>query len=220
MRALTRGTALPETALVLGIALIMILGAVQSTVIGYSQVSADGAAFVAAHTTAIDGAANAPTVVASAFPDLNPNAIATAQPSPDLQQATVSKSVDGFLMVPGLASSYQLNGSDVEYAPAAAARAPQDFSFSIGATLNNYCPSSGICSPRPIWLAQSVNTQGAGNGWNGTFTEWRCHQQYYASVNWPSQRPTGGLAGTTFDPQTHNGVEYPIYSWDTTHACK
>lgn len=215
-----RGAALPETAMTLGISLILLLGAVQSTVIGYSQVSADGAAFVAAHTTAMDATSSAPSVVATTYPRLNADSVSVSQPGTGLQQATISKKVDGFLMIPGLANSYQLSGADVEFAPGNSAQAPQDFSFSIDAVLNNYCPDSGACSPRTIWLAQSVNTQGSGNGWNGAFTEWRCHQQYYASINWPQQRPTGGLKGSAYDPESHSSWEYAIYSWDGSHACR
>jgi hypothetical protein len=205
---------------VLGISLILMLGAVQSTVIGYSQVSADGAAFVAAHTTAMDSSASGSSVVASTLPGFSADSVSVSSPGNDLQQATVSKSVDGFLMVPGVAGSYQLSGADVEFAPNAASQMPQDFSFSIDATLNNYCPDHGPCSPRSIYLAQYVDTQGAGNGWNGPFAEWRCHQQYYASLNFPSQRPLGGLTGSSFDPQANKTVENTIYGWDNgSHAC-
>jgi hypothetical protein len=218
---IARGTALPETALVIGIALMLMLGAVQSTVIGYSQVSADGAAFVAAHTSAMDPSADASSVVSTTFPNFSADTLAVSSPAPNLRQATVSKAVDGFLLVPGLASSYQLGGADIEFAPPGAANAPQPFTFSIDATLNNYCPDSGVCSPRQIYLAQYVDTQANGNGWNGPFTEWRCHQQYFASVNWPHQRPQGGLQQTQYDPEYSKSAEYPIYGWDGgTHACK
>jgi hypothetical protein len=216
-----RGTALPETALVIGIALMLILGAVQATVMGYSQVSADGAAFVAAHTAAIDPSANSSSAASTAYPDFSADALAVSSPAPNLRQATIAKAVDGFFMVPGLASSYQLSGADVEFAPLAAANTPQTFSFSVDALLNNYCPDSGTCTPRQIYLAQNVDTQANGNGWNGPFAEWRCHQQYYASLNWPQQRPLGGLQRTAYDPEWNKSAEYPIYSWDTgSHACK
>ena len=219
IRNIERGTALPETAMVIGIALVIMLGAVQTTVIGFSQVSADGAAFVAAHTTAMDSNASASSIVTTTYPNFNADAVAVSSPAPNLQQVTISKKVDGFLMVPGLASSYQLTGADIEFTPGNAG-APQTFSFAIDAKLNNYCPDSGPCSPRAMYLAQYVNTTANGNGWNGPFTEWRCHQQYYASLNWPHQRPLGGLAGSQYDPQWSKSLEYPIYSWDAGTTCK
>ncbi|HVA27901.1 MAG TPA: hypothetical protein VNF68_06955 [Candidatus Baltobacteraceae bacterium] len=220
IRSIARGTALPETALVIGISLIIVLGAVQATIIGYTQISADGAAFIAAHTAAMDATVSVPSVVATAFPNFNPDSATASSPASGLEQATVAKTVDGFLMVPGLASSYQLSGADVEFSPNGAAQVPQDFSFAIDATLNNYCPDNGPCSTRTIYLAQYVDTQSNANGWNGPFAEWRCHQQYYASVNWPQSRPQGGLQGSVYDPQSPSSLEYPIYKWDAgSHAC-
>ncbi|HMD01878.1 MAG TPA: TadE family protein [Candidatus Baltobacteraceae bacterium] len=52
MRA-SRGAALTETALVVGVVLILILGAVQLGVIGYVQMTADAAAFMDAHENVI-----------------------------------------------------------------------------------------------------------------------------------------------------------------------
>jgi hypothetical protein len=220
-----RGSALPETAIVLGLSLMLMLAAVQSTILGYAQVSADGAAFVAAHTSAIDAAsgatsasANGTSAVNSSYPNLNPDSTVLSSGT-NVAQATVTKSVDGFAMIPGLATSYQLNGSDAEFSPAGGS-SPQDFSFSIDAQLNNYCPDSGDCTPRAIWLAQYVDTKANGNGWNGPFAEWRCHQQYYAALNWPQNRPLGGLQGSSYDPESSKSLEAPIYGWDTgTHAC-
>lgn len=220
-----RAAALPETALIIGLSLLMLLGIAQMTLIGLAQVSADGAAFVAAHTAAIDSSANVPSVVATAFPQLNANSIVATPSASNLQQAVVSKSVGGFLLLPGVASTYALSGSDVEFSPQGVNATPQPFSFGINATLKNYCPVSGACSlpsTYSVYLAQYVNTQASGNGWNGAFAEWRCHQQYLASVNFPSSRPTGGLAGSIYDPTnaSNKDVEYPIYQWDQGVPCK
>ena len=221
IRTIARGTALPETALVIGISLVVVLGAVQATLIGYSQISTDGAAFVAAHTVALDSAVSAPNVVATAFPNFSPDGVTTSASNGNIEQATVTKNVDGFLMVPGVASSYELTGADVEFAPANGQNAAQTFAFAIDATLENYCPDHGPCGPRTIYLAQYVDTQTNANGWNGPFAEWRCHQQYYASVNWPQTRPTGGLIGSSYDPESPKTVENSIYGWDTgAHTCK
>ncbi|MDE2481743.1 MAG: pilus assembly protein [bacterium] len=221
MRALHRGTALPETALVIGISLVVVLGAVQAAIVGYSQISTDGAAFVAAHTLALDAAVSAPSVVATALPNFAPDGIVTSAVNGNIEQATVTKRVDGFMMLPGLASSYQLTGADAEFAPSNGQGAAQTFAFAIDAALDNYCPDRGSCGTRAIYLAQSVDTASNANGWNGPFAEWRCHQQYYASVNWPQQRPTTGVIGSAFDPESPGTNEYAIYRWDTgSHACK
>jgi len=78
-----RGAALAETALVVGVILIMILGSVQLGVIGYLQMTADAAAFLSAHQLAV-GDPNAITATQGVFPQfsgvnqINP----TAAPAP------------------------------------------------------------------------------------------------------------------------------------------
>jgi hypothetical protein len=52
-RHLRRGAALPETALVLTLMLMVVVGAIRVSVVGYQQVSADGAAFFNAHETGL-----------------------------------------------------------------------------------------------------------------------------------------------------------------------
>ncbi len=210
---------MPETAMVLGTALVILLGAVQMTTIGFSQISADGAAFVAAHTTAVDPAANGSAAVQSALPAFNPDSLALSTPLPNIRQAVVTKAVDGFTMLPGLAGSYALSTADQEYQnPNAGKAAP--FAFSVNAQLNNYCDDTETCSPRSIYLAQAIDETGSGQGWNGPFNEWRCHQQYFASLNFPATRPAGGLAASGYDPQSRGTVENSIYSWDTGAACR
>jgi len=220
--------ALPETALTLGIALLLILGTAQMTIIGFSQVSADGAAFVAAHTTAIDSSANPATTVATAFPQLSADSVTATPAAVDLQQAVVSKTVGGFLALPGVAANYALTGADVEFTTSAST-SPQPFAFGASAVLANYCPASGACvlpSTYSMYLAQSIDEQSNAQGWNGAFAEWRCHQQYYAALSsgsdqFPQSRPTTGLKNSVWDPNNPHGAEAPIYGWDVgNHACQ
>jgi len=77
-----RGAALAETALVVGVILIMILGSVQLGVVGYVQMTADAASFVNAHQNAV-GDPNALTATESVFPQFGPLDIrASAAPAP------------------------------------------------------------------------------------------------------------------------------------------
>ncbi len=48
-----RGAALPETALVLTLLLMVVIGAIRVAIVGYEQVSADGAAYFNAHETGL-----------------------------------------------------------------------------------------------------------------------------------------------------------------------
>jgi TadE-like protein len=77
-----RGAALAETALVVGVILIMILGSVQLGVVGYLQMTADAAAFLNAHQNAV-GDVNALPATESVFPQFGPlNISASAAPAP------------------------------------------------------------------------------------------------------------------------------------------
>jgi hypothetical protein len=71
-----------------------------------------------------------------------------------------------------------------------------------------------------MYLAQGVNN-GNGNGVNGTFSEWQCHQKNYASVNWPNAYPSwASIQGGKLDPTQNNSTENTIYGWDSgTHKC-
>jgi hypothetical protein len=70
----TRGAALAETALVLTGILALIFGVIQIGVIGYLQITADGAAFIAAHEFALGNATTAQsamTLAQGAFPEIS-----------------------------------------------------------------------------------------------------------------------------------------------------
>lgn len=79
-----RGVALPETALVLATLLLALFGALRVGVIGYNQISADGAAFLSSHESAL-GAVSPWSVAAGVFPAAK-NAVVTQtqQPAPSM----------------------------------------------------------------------------------------------------------------------------------------
>jgi hypothetical protein len=218
--ARTRGTALPETALTIGLSLLLVLGAAQMAIIGYTQISADGAAFVAAHEQAQNPSINGATEGASVFSAFNSSNFSTPSPQPSIIPFSVSKSVGGFALVPGVAPAYTVTGKDVEYSPDSPGATPAPYQFSVNAALLNYCDPHGNCSlpsNRSIYLAQGVGN-GNGNGANGIFSEWRCHQKYYASVKWPTNTfPEGynAIKNSDLDPYNNNSTENTIYGWDS-----
>lgn len=221
-----RGTALPETALTIGLALLLVLGAAQMALLGYTQISADGAAFVAAHTQAQNPGANGKTWASNVFSNISTSDFTNPSPQASLVPMAVTKSVAGFPLMPGLASNYSVSGKDLEYAPDAAGATPAPYEFGATAKLLNYCVSNTTDCDLPsnytIYLAQGVGN-GNGNGSNGIFSEWRCHQKYYAQLNWSQMSYPDGYAaiqGSKYDPLKNNSLENNIYSWDSgTNKC-
>lgn len=223
MKRSTMGVALPETALMLSICLIVIFGAARMAIIGFTQAATDGGSFVAAHALAMNPSASAPSVIQSVFPQFATGDIGAPGSTGNFQTQTVSKTVDGFPLL-NLKKSYTITGGDVELKPQGAAGAPQAFNFGAsGTSIVNFCDPKKTCkavTTRSVWLAQSVDTSGNGQGWNGAFKEWRCHQQSFASLNFPSTRPSGGLASSGYDWTVSTTVESTIYSWDSgNHTC-
>ena len=219
MRA-SRGTALPETAIVLSMVLLLLFGTVQLSIVGFYQSMSDGAAFVAAHAQSIAASTGGPDVAATVFPQVKSGDVTISNPTASTVEATVAKTTMGFLLVPGAASSVSVNGADIEPQISGVFATPAPYQFSVTSNLTNWCQNEwkgAKCSTFPspttygIYLAQTVNNQGNGQGWNGPFAEWRCHQQYFASVKFPNALPT---PGATWDVTNNKSPENPIYSWD------
>lgn len=217
----SRGAALVETALTIGLALLLVLGTAQMALIGYTQVSADGAAFIAAHAAAADPSATPAAVANQIFSNILPSNI-TATTAPGANGFSVSKSVPGFSMIPGMASTYTVNGSDIELAPSPPPGGTPSFQFGATSTLFNYCYPGTTCSfpsNHSMYLAQTLIP--GGNGVNGQFQEWGCHDGYFSSLTgaFPSTRPPSITAGSALDMTSAGTTEYNIYSWDSGTPC-
>ena len=220
----TRGAALPETAILLSMVLMVLLAAVQLSVIGFSQATADGAAFVAAHTEAVNASADGSAVARSIFPAVGRDVTVTNGAS--TTTAVASLTAGGLLLLPGAPSSYVISGGDVE-PTFAGGSGNGTFDFGASATLPNYCPAGpqgARCDPTyQIYLAQRLDSDG--NGINGQFKEWTCHLNAYQGVPFPSSigatgyvNPTTqgvGISGTDFDYSKSSTSEGKIYSADS-----
>ncbi|MEA2663761.1 MAG: hypothetical protein QOI11_705 [Candidatus Eremiobacteraeota bacterium] len=77
----SRGAALPETVVVLGLSLTLLYGTFELGLIGYTQLSADGAAFVAAHAAVLGNDPSA--AIASPFPMANGAKVTLTQNPPE-----------------------------------------------------------------------------------------------------------------------------------------
>jgi hypothetical protein len=226
----SRGVALVETTLTIGISLLLVLGAAQMALIGYTQIAADGAAFISAHTRAANPSANGSTTASSVFTQFETGDFSTPSPGPVLDTSEVSKTVGGFALVPGLASTYGITGKDVEYAPTNVSASPAPYQFSITNTfIKNYYDWNGpnVPSNYQVYLAQNLGNT-VGNGVNGMFGEWRCHQKYFANIahDFPNVYPGADyktyVKGTKLDAYVSNTDEGNVYSWDGSsgnHKC-
>lgn len=198
--------------------LLLLFGTVQLSIVGFYQSMSDGAAFVAAHSASLSG--SGPQVAATVFPQVKSGDVTISNPTTSTVEASVTKSTMGFLLVPGAASTVNVNGADIEPQLNGVFSSPAPYQFSVTSKLTNWCANEwkgAKCGTFPsqtaytIYLAQTVNTQGNGQGWNGPFAEWRCHQQNFASVNFPNALPT---PGATWDITNNKSPENTIYSWD------
>ena len=140
MRA-SRGTALPETAIVLSMVLLLLFGTVQLAIVGFYQSMSDGAAFVAAHAQSLSGSTGGPQVAATVFPQVHRGDVTISNPTASTVEATVAKSTMGFLLVPGAASSVSVNGADIEPQISDVFATPAPYQFSVISNLTNWCQS-------------------------------------------------------------------------------
>lgn len=220
-RERTRGAVMVETALTVGLSLLLVLATAQMALIGYSQLSADGAAYVAARAGVVDPSASPASVAHSVFSGIAASNI-QATPGTQTYQTTVKQSVPGFSLLPGVASTYTVSGADVEFAPSPPPNNTPAFSFGANATLFNYCTGSPCVLPSNHGMYLAQNLTSGGNGKNGQFAEWYCHDGYFDSLlkAFPSTRPQYGITpGSSLDMNSSGTTEHEIYSWDTGAAC-
>lgn len=213
----SRASALPETAIVISVVLMLMLGAMQVALYGYAQVSADGAAFVAANAVSNSSPTAPATLAASVFPGIAAANISTKlQGNVVVSQATTK--VAGLAFAPGMPSSLVISGADIEANAPSKSGMPANFSFGATANLNNYCPGGYTCTfPTTYAMHLAQNLDYSGNGHNGVFEEWYCHNSTYSSVSFPSSRPA---PGPNWDPANPaSGAEYTIYQWDSGAPC-
>ena len=205
-----------EMAVIVSFALLVVLGALQIFLLGFGQMSSDGAAFVAS-LAASTGYANPQGLSASIFPGIKQANISidtTTSTGVAIGKATTS--IPGIGSLPGLAALTTEQGSDIEpYTTISQHVKPEVFSFGVDANLANYCINGTSCaSTHSMTLAQHLKYIAMGP--NGQFEEWYCHQTAYQGLAFPSALPT---PGPTWDVNNAASREYKIYHWDTGTTC-
>jgi hypothetical protein len=229
MNRAQRGTALAETALVVGLALLVIFNALELSLLGFYQLHVDAAAFLTARVFSLADATTAQSTLASALPPALGGVSLTTQSNGSL--SVVQQKWDG-LLLPGFSNSSLVYGEDVE-PTASQATVTSSFAFDVpSTTLPNYYPQGDVDDPSlqytpaytGLYIAQNLGS-GNGNGWNGQFAEWRAHAQCFAKVNFPNSYAATQSSATgntyyvdkTSNPWANfpnNSVEDTIYGWD------
>jgi hypothetical protein len=203
-----------ETAVIVSFALLLLLGALQIFLLGFGQISSDGASFVAA-LAASTGYANPQGLGSTIFPGIKEVNI-TTNAGGGTVVAKASIGVPGLGAMPGLGALTTEQGADIEpYTTLSQGIGPQLFTFAVTANLSNYCSDGTMCTSNyAMTLAQHLSQYG--NGTNGQFEEWGCHATVYASLAFPATLPT---PGPTWDVNNSGSSEHTIYAWDTGTAC-
>jgi hypothetical protein len=162
------GNALPETVFVLSLLLLLLFGSVNLALIGYSQIQADGGAFVAAHVAALASPSAGPSAAAAqvnqVFPHVQPSAISVSIASGANYTTSALVSLTG----PGLPRLFGGNSPSVrvfshvdELDSNTGTPPPSGLAFSISSsTLKNYVnPATNVLTAgHQARLAQTINT--------------------------------------------------------------
>ena len=166
-----RGTALVETAFVMGIVLMIVFGGIQLAVLAFTQAGQDGAAFTAAHAYAANpgaGVAGAQAAAHGIFSHVPISAIAVT-PAGSGVSATVTGTAQG-LPVPGTPSTFALNAVAAEpMGSATPGPSATLYPFAVASTLSNYYTTpGGVAQPTyTMRLAQTFAAKSCSGGDGG-----------------------------------------------------
>ena len=236
MSGLARGGALIETALTLGVVLMLLLGTLQFGALGVKQIAQDGAAFVAARTYAqspASGVTRATGAANGAFGSV-PQAGIAVTPATGTVTATIASTMQT-PSIPGSPPSVSLrSGSTERVSP----QAVSPGTFSATNVLSNYRDASGapgathtLIVAQPGLPSGNCDQTGGNAGCDGnhvhvdyssygTAGEWNCRLAAYA-LTFPSSRPKGSGTGpgSVWDPASSSSPLNAIYQWDTGTGC-
>jgi hypothetical protein len=219
-----RGAALAETALVVSLALVIFFNGLELALLGFNQLHADAAAFVAARYQALSGSATtATTKTNTALPPAT--ALALSTPA-GFSQAIATRTSPGLIMVPGMTGSFTLKGQQLEPLPSPSTSPIFDFSAPSTSIVNFYAQgtvgSAAAPTTHAVSLAQTIDQATTSD----VFHQWREHQRCLASIAFPAtygatQTSTSGgvytVNGSTNPWATFpaNSAESKVYGWDS-----
>lgn len=238
-----RGNALPETALIMGLFFLLLFGSLNMAFLGFNQMQADGATYIAARAAAAHPTA-APSAVASAlaavFPRVNAANVVLTQVG-SLVQATYTTTSPGLVLLGNNGTgNFNIYSREVEASfgstGAIGTAVGSQFPYTVGSSglvaLNNY-PSA-----RNIWLAQTIKIISSGckspMGLTSATTcydasEFSAHCAGYANLKFTpvdpkiptvvrtnNAREKELLKTSNWNPSTANSKNSIIYGWDAS----
>jgi Flp pilus assembly protein TadG len=240
-----RGAALPETALTMGLFFLLLFGSINMAFLGYNQMQADGATYVAARAAAANptGAPSAAaSAVAAVFPRVPAGAVTVTQVG-GLVQAVYSGTSPGLLLLGNKGTgNFNIYSREVETSfgssGAIGTAIGSQYPYAVGSsglvTLKNY-PST-----YSIWLAQTIKIVASGSCHNGNLgtkstttcyeaDEFAAHCEGYSALKFTASdktipatpSPTNArekelLRPTNWDPNTSGSKNSIIYGWDAS----
>lgn len=227
MRA-ERGTALAETALVVGFALVVVFNAFELALLGFNQLHADGAAFLGARVQALSGSSTtAQSTTNAALPPATTLVFSTPA---GFSQAIATRTSPGLLMIPGMSGSFSVRGQGLEPIPTASTSPIYAFAAPNTSLVNYYAQgvadSASTPGTRAIFLSQTIDAATTSD----VFHQWREHQRCYASISFPAAYSATQTSsnGTTYTVNartnpwatfTANSAEANIYALDGGGSC-
>jgi Flp pilus assembly protein TadG len=240
-----RGAALPETALVMGLFFLLLFGSLNMAFLGFNQMQADGATYVAARAAAANPS-SAPSAAASAvaavFPKIPAGAVVVTQVG-SMMQATYTGTSPGLILLGNKGTgNFNVYSREAELAVGASGSigtaVGSTFPYSVGSSgyvaLNNYG------STYNIWLAQTIKIIAAGGCHNGGLgtksattcydaSEFAAHCEAIADIKFttadgtiPTKTASGNarekeiLLPANWDPAHAGSKNSIVYGWDAS----
>lgn len=229
-----RGNALPETALIVSLMLMLTLAAIDLATVGFGQAEADGSAFVGARTLAVANSTSAPvadTAIKGVFPQVQPSTVVIETTTGSYVGAQVTLPGQPIHLLNNVSSPSQQIGHT--YETTLGASNPLNSNLNVvsdvpcAVVVLNPSDTSTYASVR---IAQIATSSTGGNGTNANFGEFSYHQNTYSGLSlshgsvqalFPynaSNHITLLQANTNYmaDAALSNGIENTMQSWDMT----
>lgn len=219
-----RGNALPETALVVSLMLMITLAAIDLASIGYSQAQADGAAFVGARTLAVANSTSAPladSAISGVFPKVQSNTVVVKTTTGSYVGAQVTLAGQPIHLLTGVSSPSTQIGHTYETTLGTA-----NPLTSIGSVISDV-PCAVVtldnipANSQSVRIAQNSTSTTGGNGTNADFGEFSVHEKVYVNLALTNKAlfPSGvtlatASANLTADLLSPTGIENTMRGWD------